>query len=264
MRPVILVGGKIYPNGNATGYWEALGKFFCVWRIPDMVLTTTYSHAWKFRRTGRLLQAIWINMHEWEKQISDFSATSLQESSGKGVGRQVRKHHLWNDTFSKAWWKFLMDFQGPRLEMLYQIGWWFCCISWNHLSWCWRVRHTSWRRTQMGFPKDVATWWISQTHGVTENKVYDAENVHDSCYILCIRLPQITASNLVMAKDFASKAFQEFHSPVLLFHVSHVTFLDWLQRTKDPHFQEMRTNYTVPFLQNFNMGCAPRVNCCSW
>ena len=61
-----------------------------------------------------------------------------------------------------------------------------------------------------------------------------------------------------MAKDFASKAFQEFHSPVLLFHVSHVTFLDWLLRTKDPHFQEMRTNYTVPFLQNFNMGCAPR------
>lgn len=61
-----------------------------------------------------------------------------------------------------------------------------------------------------------------------------------------------------MAKDFALKTFQEFHSLVLLFHVSHVIFLDWLLRTKDPHFQEMRTNYTVPFLQNFNMGCAPR------
>ena len=34
-----------------------------------------------------------------------------------------------------------------------------------------------------------------------------------------------TTNNLVMAKDFVSKAFQDFHSPLPLFHVSHVTFL---------------------------------------
>lgn len=29
-----------------------------------------------------------------------------------------------------------------------------------------------------------------------------------------------------------------------------------MSASKDPCFQEMRTDYTIPFLQNFNMGCA--------
>ena len=184
--------------------WEA--PFFWVNEEfgHERVLHNPLAHeSWKFfRRTGRLLQPIWINMHEWKKQTSDFSATSLPPRVtdvsfcmhpphfGLNHGWSCGCGMLWPGAKAPSVERHLLQGVGVCLFNLiskvhceHQIGW----LGWRlHLFTPWKLLHFHIRQAHVmkkdSQMQDVATMDFSNTWG-TQNKVHYKGTVHDSCYI---------------------------------------------------------------------------------
>lgn len=162
-----------------------------------------------------------VHSHTWRKVRPAVSRTRVMV-----MLRQVRKHHLWNDTFSKAQrsWETAncRRFATQRDSRIL-----YCCVDMTCLK---------------TFKKQGANLALGLLRVMPPKKctclltACCSPGAHYEEGLLC-------PTQLTCCSDSPTPSrmsFEKFFNVIL----------------QDPHFQEMRTDYTVPFLQNFNMGCA--------